>query len=96
LPERQSGNQETSLIKSIRSSSLLFLAAALFAGPSPAAESAALLKDLTSVIALLGAPCGQVVSAARQADNDHIAACKNGSRYRVFVNAEGRVVAQKQ
>ena len=70
--------------------------AALFAGPVPAAEDAALLKDLTSVIALLGLPCGQVVRAKRQADNDHFATCKNGYRYRVFVNPEGRVVAQKQ
>jgi hypothetical protein len=45
---------------------------------------------------LLGLPCGQVVSARRRADNDHIASCKNGYLYRVFVNAEGRVVAQKQ
>ena len=75
---------------------LIFPLAALFARPSPAAEDAALLKDLTSVIMLLGLPCGQVVSAKRQADNDHIASCKNGYRYRVFVNPEGRVVAQKQ
>jgi hypothetical protein len=75
---------------------LIFPLAALFAGPSPAAEDAALLKDLTSVIMLLGMPCGQVVSATRQADNDHIASCKNGDRYRVFVNAQGRAVAQKQ
>ena len=39
---------------------------------------------------------GQVVSAKQQADNDHIALCANGDRYRVFINAEGRVVAQKQ
>ncbi len=84
------------MITPARASVLLFSAAALFAGPSPAAESAAVLKDLTSVITLLGAPCGQVVSAVRQADNDHIASCKNGSRYRVFLNGEGRVVAQKQ
>ncbi|HSU64678.1 MAG TPA: hypothetical protein VLJ12_12535 [Burkholderiales bacterium] len=70
--------------------------ATLFAGPSPAAEDATLLKDLTAVIILLGMPCGQVISAKRQADNDHIASCENGNRYRVFVNAEGRVVAQKQ
>jgi len=79
-----------------RASVLIFPLAALFAGPSPAAEDATLLKDLTSVIMLLGLPCGQVVSAKRQADNDHIASCKNGYRYRVFVNPEGRVVAQKQ
>jgi hypothetical protein len=41
-------------------------------------------------------PCGQVVSAKRQADNDHIASCENGNRYRVFVSAEGRAVAQKR
>ncbi|MGB5081762.1 MAG: hypothetical protein WBO23_13580 [Burkholderiales bacterium] len=79
-----------------RVSTLLLALAALFAGPSPAAEDAALLKDLTSVIALLGLPCGQVVGATRRADNDHVATCKDGNRYRVFVNAEGRAVAQKQ
>ena len=78
-----------------RGSVLVFLLAALFAGPAPAAEDVTLLKDLTSVIMLLGLPCGQVVSAKRQADNDHIATCKNGYRYRVFVNEAGRVVAQK-
>ena len=79
-----------------RASVFVFLLAALFAGPSPAAEDAALLKDLTSVIALLGMPCGRVVSAKRQADNDHIASCSNGARYRVFVNEQGRVVAEKR
>lgn len=77
-------------------SALIFSLAAFFAVPSPAAEDVTLLKDLTSVLMLLGMPCGQVVSAKRQADNDHIASCKNGNRYRVFVNAEGRAVAQKQ
>ena len=79
-----------------RASALIFSLAAFFAGPSPAAEDVPLLKDLTAVIMLLGLPCGQVVSAKRQADNDHIVTCQNGYRYRVFVNAEGRVVAQKQ
>jgi hypothetical protein len=70
--------------------------ATAFAGPSIAAEDPALLKDLTSVIMLLGLPCDQVVSAKRQAENDHIASCRNGNRYRVFINTDGRVVAQKQ
>ncbi len=61
-----------------------------------AADDPALLKDLTSVIALLGLPCGKVVAATRLGDNDHVATCENGTRYRVFINAEGRVVAQKQ
>ena len=79
-----------------RVSALIFPFAAFFAGPAPAAADVTLRKDLTSVILLLGLPCGEVVSAKRQADNDHIALCSNGYRYRVFVNAQGRVVAQKQ
>ena len=63
---------------------------------SRAADDASLLKDLTAVIALLGLPCGEVVSARRLNDNDHLATCRDGNRYRVFINAEGRVVAQKQ
>ena len=70
--------------------------AAVCAGPSRAADDAALAKDLTAVITLLGLPCGQVVSVKRQGDNDNIATCQDGNRYRVFLNAEGRVVAQKQ
>jgi hypothetical protein len=78
-----------------RASVLIFTLTVFCAGPSHAAEGVTLLKDLTSVIMLLGAPCGQVVSAKRQADTDHIATCSNGDRYRVYVNSAGRVVAQK-
>ena len=63
---------------------------------SSAADDVTLLKDLTAVIALLGVPCGQVVSAKPLKDNDHIATCRDGKRYHVFVNAEGRVVAQRK
>ena len=76
---------------------VLVMAMTLFvAGPARAAEDAALLKDMTSVIALLGLPCGKVVSAVKKGDNDHVVTCQDGSRYRVFLNAEGRVVAEKQ
>ena len=75
---------------------LAALLTALSSLPARAAEDAALLKDLTSVIALLGLPCGQVVSARRLKDDDHVATCKDGNRYRVFINAQGKVVAQKQ
>ncbi len=68
---------------------------ALVARPSQAADDPAVLKDMTAVIALQGQPCGQVVSATKQGDNDYLATCKDGSRYRVFIN-EGRVVVQKQ
>ena len=75
---------------------LAALLATLSSLPARAAEDAALLKDLSSVIALLGLPCGQVVSARRLKDDDHVATCKDGHRYRVFINAQGKVVAQKQ
>ena len=64
--------------------------------PSLVADTPSLVKDLTAVIALQGLPCGQVVSDIRQGANDYIASCQDGNRYRVFVTAEGRVVAQKQ
>jgi hypothetical protein len=51
---------------------------------------------MTAVIALQGLPCGQVVSASQQGEDDYLAACQDGNRYRVYVNAEGRVMVEKQ
>jgi hypothetical protein len=72
---------------------VLAMALAWLAAPLHAADD--LAKDLTSTIALLGLPCGQVVSAKKVGENDYVAMCKDGNRYRVFVNPQGRVVAQK-
>ena len=72
----------------------LFLAA-FFALPSLAADEEALKKDLTAVIALQGFPCGEVVSVKTQAENDYAVLCKDGNRYRVYLNAAGRVVVEK-
>ena len=72
------------------------LAAGFFVASSPAQDEAQLRKDLTAVIALQGLPCGEVVSVKTQGERDYLASCKDGNRYRVFVNAEGRVIAQKQ
>ena len=74
----------------------ILAAAGIFATAWAADDEAALRKDLTAVIALQGLPCGEVVSVKTQGDRDYIASCKDGNRYRVFVNAEGRVIAQKQ
>jgi hypothetical protein len=68
----------------------------LGAGPAGAAEDPALLKDLTAVIALQGQPCGKVVAAVAKGENDHLATCQDGSRYRISLSPEGRVVVQKQ
>ena len=72
------------------------LVAALFAGPSFGADDEALKKDMTSVIALQGLPCGQVVAVKVNAENDYACLCMDGNRYRVYINAAGRVVVEKQ
>lgn len=69
---------------------------AIATGPVLAVDDAGTRKDLGAVIALQGLPCGEVVKVDEKAPSDYIATCKDGNRYRVFVNAEGRVVAQKQ
>jgi hypothetical protein len=74
---------------------LLFVAAC-FAVPSFAADDEALKKDLTAVIALQGLPCGEVVEATEQAKDDYAVSCKDGNKYRVYMNAAGRVVVDKR
>jgi hypothetical protein len=82
--------------KRIRSTTLIVVVTMFFAGVSQASDDVSITKDMTAVIALLGLPCGNVVSVVKKGDNDHIASCENGNRYRIFVNSEGRVVAEKQ
>jgi hypothetical protein len=74
----------------------LFFVAASFAVPSFAADEEALKKDLTAVIALQGLPCGEVVAVTAQAENDYTVSCKDDNKYRVYLNAEGRVVVEKR
>ena len=70
--------------------------ATLVAVPLLAADDEALKKDLTAVIALQGLPCGEVVAVTELAKDDYAATCKDGNRYRVYMNAEGRVVVEKR
>jgi len=58
------------------------------ADPSPG-------QDLKATIVLNGFPCDQVVNSKRNADSDYTAACKDGNRYRVFVDSTGRVIVKK-
>ena len=51
--------------------------------------------DLAAVIALQGLPCGKVVSATQLGQDDYVASCQDGNRYRVLVNADGRVIVEK-
>ena len=75
-------------------SGLSLLVAAVFAVPSFAADDAELRKDLTAVIALHGLPCGQVVAVVEQAAADYAASCMDGNKYRVYMNADGRVIVE--
>jgi hypothetical protein len=70
--------------------------AAFLAVPSFADDEEALKKDLTAVIALNGLPCGQVVTVKVLAESDYAASCKDGNKYRVYMNTGGRVVVEKQ
>ena len=69
---------------------------AWLAVPPQAQDDEALKKDLTAVIALHGLPCGQVVDVKVLAESDFAATCKDGNRYRVYLNAAGRVVVEPQ
>ena len=76
---------------------LAILMTSCIAAPAFAAEDAAAVrKDLFTVITLQGLPCGEVVSVTTRAENDHVVSCKDGNRYHVFLNAQGRVVVEKQ
>ena len=82
------------MIRIMRALVVVAVIAVLGAGPAGAAET--ISKDLTSTLALLGVPCGQVVSSQRLGENDYLATCKDKNTYRVYVNKQGRVVAEKR
>lgn len=75
---------------------LLVTTVLAFVGSAPLlAQGDPVLQDLKVTIALQGYPCDEIVSAERNADSDYTASCRDGNRYRVFVNAQGRVIVQK-
>jgi len=75
---------------------ITLFAAVSIATSSLAADDASVKKDLFTVITLQGLPCGEVVSYTTKNDNDHVVVCKDGNRYHVYVNAQGRVVVEQQ
>lgn len=77
-------------------STALLMTAVFIGTQSSGADEPAFAKDLMATIALQGKPCDKVVDAKRNADSDYIATCKDGNRYHVFVNPQGRVVVEKQ
>ncbi len=71
------------------------LCVAFAAAPSRGAEEPSFGSDLKATIALQGLPCDKVIDAKRNGDSDYNATCKDGNRYHVFVNTDGRVIVQK-
>ena len=78
-----------------RDLAIAILIATGFTAPSFAADDDAIKKDLFTVITLQGLPCGEVVTVTTRSDNDHLASCKDGNRYHVYINAAGRVIVEK-
>jgi hypothetical protein len=76
--------------------SVVSLAALAFVASAPLLAADDVGKDLKATIVLHGYACDEIVSSKRNADSDYTATCKDGNRYRVYVNAQGRVVVEKQ
>ena len=83
------------MMNQVRSALALTTLALVGSAPLLAADDA-VGKDLKVTIALQGYPCDQIVSSRRNADSDYTATCKDGNRYHVFVNPQGRVIVEKQ
>lgn len=75
---------------------LTLAATCVLAGLPALAGDPSSATDLKATIALQGLPCDQVTDVKRNGDSDYLASCKDGNRYHVFVNAQGRVVVEKQ
>lgn len=60
----------------------------LAASPAGAEDDEArerIARDLLTVITMQGLPCGAVVEARRQTDEDYTVECQTGDRYRVRI-----------
>lgn len=76
----------------VASSIVMLLATA----PCVRADDAAFSKDLMATIALQGKRCDKLVRIKRNGDSDYSVTCRDGNRYHIFVNAQGRVIVAKQ
>jgi hypothetical protein len=68
----------------------------MMAAAIPALAAGDIGADLKATIALQGQACDQIASSKRNADSDYSVTCKDGNRYHVYVNAQGRVLVEKQ
>lgn len=80
----------------LRWSGCLTLMTGLIVGPAFGAQNVDVKRDLFAVITLKGHPCGEVVSVKKLGENDYIASCRSGDRYRVHLGAKDKVLVEKQ
>ncbi len=74
---------------------LALVITALFASaPSQGAEPS-FAQDMKATIVLHGMPCDEIANVQRNGDSDYNASCKDGNRYHVYVDKQGRVVVDK-
>ncbi|HVC01478.1 MAG TPA: hypothetical protein VND80_04655 [Steroidobacteraceae bacterium] len=73
------------------------LAAAAVFGAAQAArtERPLVSKDLMATIALQGKRCDKIVAVKRNGDSDYSVKCRDGNRYHIYVDSQGRVVVTK-
>jgi hypothetical protein len=76
-----------------RARALALLAATLCQAAALGADDAQVNKQLTAVVAAQHLPCGTIVHVAKQAEQDYLIACKDGSNYQVTANSSGELVA---
>lgn len=61
-----------------------------------AQDDAQVRKDLTTVLALKGKPCGEIVALQRLGESDYLVTCQDGQRYRIFIGADDRVIIEER
>jgi hypothetical protein len=83
-------------VRSFKRSLVLTAAAAMSYSAASVAQNQDIsdADDLTAVIALQAKPCGKVVNATKRGEDDYVATCEDGNRYRVYVR-DGRVIVEK-
>jgi hypothetical protein len=83
-------------MKTLQLGAVILAVAGLFCVNMAVANDSSMAADLKATIALQGKPCDEIASSKRTADSDYAVACKDGNRYHVYVNAQGRVIVDKQ
>lgn len=82
-----------------RSTTAALLALALTIAPpafAQAQDDAQVRKDLATVLALKGKPCGEIVELQRQGESDYLVTCQDSHRYRIFIGADERVIIEER